>query len=66
MTVAQNMALEAYKTLEPILGEEVKVTPTITKRECTEQGWTYTFLFDKGNLKKVEAFNGRELIETWL
>lgn len=58
-------AMEVYKALEEVLGEEIKVTGTITKRECTENGWTYTFLFYKGELSKVEAYNRREMIEIY-
>lgn len=60
-----NKAIETYKALENLLGEEVRVTPTITKRSCTEDGWTYDFLFYKGKLSKVEAYNHREFIECY-
>ncbi len=58
-------AMEIFKKVEPFLGEEVKVTGTITKREFVEGSWTYTFLFYKGELSKIEASNHRELIEIY-
>lgn len=58
-------AMECYKELESKLGAEERVTPTITKRSCTEDGWTYDFLFYKGKLSKVEAHNHREFIECY-
>ena len=56
---------ECYEALKDKCGAEVKVCAHITKREAVEDGWTYTFLFSDGVLKKCEAFNHRELIEVW-
>ena len=58
-------AMEIYKACESALGEEIKVSGTITKREFVEDGWTYTFFFYKGELSKIEAYNHRELIEIY-
>lgn len=58
-------AMEIYNSMKDFLGEEEKVSTTITKREFKEDGWTYIFFFDKGELKKIEASNHRELIEIY-
>lgn len=58
-------AMKFFKEVENKLGDEEKVTPTISKRVFTEDGWTYTFFFYKGELAKVEGYNHRELIEIY-
>lgn len=58
-------AMKFYKEVEDKLGAETVICRTLTKREFEENGWTYTFLFDKGELKKVEGYNRREMIEIY-
>lgn len=58
-------AMEIFKQCENKLGDIVKVSGTITKREFEENGWIYTFLFYNGELSKIEAYNHRELIEMY-
>ena len=33
--------------------------------KAIEDNWEYSFFFDNDNLKKVEAYNGREFIEQY-
>lgn len=56
---------EFYESIKDQLGEEIKVSGTITKREFKEDGWEYIVFFYKGKLSKVEASNHREFIEVW-
>lgn len=62
MTAAQENALKVF--------EQVKDKATVTQLSRNieqyvyeEDGWRYTFFKVRGELKKVEAFNHRELIE---
>ena len=58
-------AMQIYESMQSVLGEEIKLSRGMSKREYKEDGWTYTFLFDNGRLGKIEASNHREFIEIW-
>lgn len=53
------------------LKNENKITSTqqlsrgMRLEKANEDGWEYTFFFDNDKLRKVEAFNGRELIKQY-
>ena len=62
-------AMEIYKAMECVLGEEKKLTGGMSKREYmdVQPGGkvTYTFYFYNGELKKFEGFNGHDFIEIY-
>ena len=58
-------AMEIYEAVKEHLGEEVKLSRGMSKREFVEDGWTYTFFFENGELRKIEAYNHREFIELY-
>ena len=66
-TIKLEEAMKIYNELEQNTAMKTKtVGRTITIKECEENGWKYTFLFDNDVLKKIEAYNRRELIENWV
>lgn len=58
-------AMEIYEAVKEHLGNEIKLSRGMSKREFTEDGWTYTFFFNNDKLMKIEAYNKREFIEIW-
>lgn len=62
-TIKLENAMEIYNELEERTEMITKRAGRMEIKECEENGWTYTFFFYKGVLKKIEAFNHRELIE---
>lgn len=45
--------------------EVQKLSRGMRLEKAIEDNWEYSFFFDNDKLKKVEACNGRELIEQW-
>ncbi len=48
------------------LKEDKKIGQTMRSTTYLLDGWEYTFFCDKNEIKKVEAYNHRELIEKWV
>lgn len=65
-TIKLEEAMKIYNGLKESKEMITKRAGTMGIKECEENGWTYTFFFYKGILKKIEAFNHRELIENWV
>lgn len=59
-------SLSFYNDVKDKLGKKIVLTPTIYKRQYFEDDWTYDFIFYKDKLKKIEAYNRRELIESYV
>ena len=66
MTIKLEEAMKIYNELKESTEMTTKRGGTMGIEECKENGWKYTFFFYKGTLKKIEAFNHRELIENWV
>lgn len=66
MTIKLEEAMKIYNDLQENKEMTTKRAGTIEIKECEENGWTYTFFFYKGTLKKIEAYNHRELIENYV
>lgn len=58
-------AKEFYEQVRDELGDFIQITRTLSKREFTDGKWEYIFIFDKGELFKVEGCNGRESLELY-
>jgi hypothetical protein len=48
-----------------IVAREQKLARGMKTEEYICDGWTYTFYFCEGKIKKIEAGNGIQLIEQW-
>lgn len=62
MTEAQERAKQIFESVKD-KAEVKKLARSIEQYHFTEEGWTYDFYTMGGELKRVEAFNHRELIE---
>ena len=66
-TIKLEEAMKIYNELEQNTTMKTKTAGrTIKIKECEENGWKYTFFFDNDILKKIEAYNRRELIENYV
>ena len=62
MTEAQERAKQVFENVKD-KAEVRRLARSIEQYHYTEEGWTYDFFTIDGELKKVESFNHRELIE---
>lgn len=49
-----------------VKNKKTKITKTIETETIFSDGWEYTFLFNNGNIAKIEEYNKRELIEVYV
>ena len=58
---------EVYNGLKDAnkITEANNLSKSMRMEKAIEDGWAYTFFFDHNHLAKVEAYNGRELIEAY-
>ena len=47
------------------ISEVTNLARTMRAEYAEEDNWKYTFFFDRNILTKIEAYNGRELIEAY-